>query len=248
MGLKFTNNSEGTLSAGISAIVTSLALQSGEGLQFPIVVAGSGDYFYVTIVNVAGVREVVKVTEHQSGTDTFQTIVRAADAIQNGTPTAYAWLANDRVQGRLPAAAILAPTGTDNTDFHIDQDNTGPRIKNVAGVLEIRNATDAAYANMKALGLELTAALVIAGSVTGATSGAFSAGVTVGTTLEVTGAITGSATSSIPLDNEATSDKIKCRDHGTITDPEAVNVVYGTGAAPAANTTPIGTLYIKYIA
>jgi hypothetical protein len=37
-------------------------------------------------------------------------------------------------------------------------------------------------------------------------------------------------------------------DHGTATNPEIVAVVYGTGSPPAANTTPIGTLWIKYTA
>jgi len=37
-------------------------------------------------------------------------------------------------------------------------------------------------------------------------------------------------------------------DHGTATDPEVVSVVYGTGSPPVANTTPIGTLWIKYTA
>lgn len=37
-------------------------------------------------------------------------------------------------------------------------------------------------------------------------------------------------------------------DHGTATNPEVVSVVYGTGTPPTANTTPIGTLFIKYTA
>jgi hypothetical protein len=37
-------------------------------------------------------------------------------------------------------------------------------------------------------------------------------------------------------------------DHGTATIAQVVNVVYGTGAAPAANTTTEGTLFIKYTA
>jgi hypothetical protein len=36
-------------------------------------------------------------------------------------------------------------------------------------------------------------------------------------------------------------------DHGTETNPEVVNIVYGTGLPPIANTTTIGTLFIKYI-
>lgn len=37
-------------------------------------------------------------------------------------------------------------------------------------------------------------------------------------------------------------------DHGAAATDMLVNVCYGTGAAPAANTTTIGALYIKYIA
>ena len=37
-------------------------------------------------------------------------------------------------------------------------------------------------------------------------------------------------------------------DHGTATNPEVVSVVYGTGSAPTADTTPIGTLFVKYTA
>lgn len=35
-------------------------------------------------------------------------------------------------------------------------------------------------------------------------------------------------------------------DHGTATNPEVVAVVYGTGSPPTANTTPIGTIFVKY--
>jgi len=37
-------------------------------------------------------------------------------------------------------------------------------------------------------------------------------------------------------------------DHGTSTTPEVVNVVYGTGSAPTASTTTIGSLFIQYTA
>jgi len=37
-------------------------------------------------------------------------------------------------------------------------------------------------------------------------------------------------------------------DHGTAATAEVVNVCYGTGDPPAASTTTIGTLYIKYTA
>jgi len=260
MGIKYVNNSESTLASGIGAGDTSLTVGAGTGVKFPTIVADSGDYFYATLVTIGGQREVIKVTEHQVGTDVFQVIVRAADAISNGTATAYAFSAADRVQCRLPAAAIMAPDGTANVDFHIDNDGTGPRIKNDSGVLVIRNATDAAYANLRVNNLALEAALTMVGTITGVTSitmagnltgavaGAFSGAVTVGGTLGVTGAITAATASNIEIDNEANARKIKARDHGTATTPEVVNVVYGTGAAPAAAGVPIGTLFIKYIA
>jgi len=40
--------------------------------------------------------------------------------------------------------------------------------------------------------------------------------------------------------------KIEAADHGTATNPEVINVTYGTGAPPAANTTTIGSIYITY--
>jgi len=248
MGLLMANNAESTLATGtLTAGATTLDVATGHGVRFPEVV--SPDFFYCTLVNVAGQREVIKVTAHTADSDTFQTIERAADPIMNaGSAVAYAFAAGDVVQIRIPAIAITSPTGTNNDSFQIDYDNTGVTLKHDTQELLIRNVSDSAYANLKAAGLTLSAALVLAGSITGATTGAFSSNVTVGGTLGVTGAITGGATSSIPIDNEATADKIKARDHGTAATPEVVNVVYGTGSAPAASGTPEGTLWFKYIA
>jgi hypothetical protein len=58
-------------------------------------------------------------------------------------------------------------------------------------------------------------------------------------------AITGG---SAELDNEASSRKIKCRDHNQGTTPEAANVIVGTGSPPTASTVPLGTIWIKYVA
>jgi hypothetical protein len=46
-------------------------------------------------------------------------------------------------------------TGTTSTTFQIDSGNTGPKIKNNAGVLEVRNAADNAYAGLKVASLEV---------------------------------------------------------------------------------------------
>ena len=43
------------------------------------------------------------------------------------------------------------------------------------------------------------------------------------------------------------SKEIRTDDHNADGNrPEVVNVIYGTGAPPAANTTPIGTIYVQY--
>ncbi len=41
---------------------------------------------------------------------------------------------------------------------------------------------------------------------------------------------------------------LEARDHGTAATDEVVNVAYGTGDPPVANTTTIGSLFIKYVA
>jgi len=247
MTIKYVNSSESTLAAGIAAGATTLTVQAGHGARFPTIVAASGDFFYATLVDINGVREVIKVTEHQVGTDVFQVMERAADAISNGTPTAYAFLANDRVQARLPAAAIMAPDATTATSFQLDSANTGPRIKNNSAVLEARNAADAAYADVRCKVLTATD-ITAAGAVTGVTDLTVAGAVTGVTTLAASGALTIGGTSSIPIDNEATSDVIKACDHGTAANDEVVNVCYGTTTPPAAATTTEGTLWIKYVA
>jgi len=194
MGLKFVNNSEGLLNAGIGASDTTLTLQAGQGARFPTIVAASGDFFYATIVDVNGVREVIKVTEHQAGTDVFQVMVRKVDAIQNGAATAYAFLAGDKVQARVPAIAILSPDGTKSDTFQIGTDTTGITLKHDTQELLVRNLADSAYANLKANGLTLAGALTLVGTITGVTSMVMSAGLSGVTTIAMAGALSGVTT------------------------------------------------------
>jgi hypothetical protein len=100
MGIKFSNNADAVLSAGITAVATTLTL-TANGADFPEIVNGSGDYFYFTITNIAGVREICKCTHHTSGSNTFQVIERGVDGT---TGTAYS--AADKVQIRLPRIAL----------------------------------------------------------------------------------------------------------------------------------------------
>jgi len=46
-----------------------------------------------------------------------------------------------------------ARAGTSSSTFQIDDDDTGPKLKNVAGELQARNAADGAYADFRALSL-----------------------------------------------------------------------------------------------
>ena len=196
MGLKFVNNSEALINApGIGASDTiNLPLQAGQGARFPTIVAGTGDFFYATLVDVSGNREVIKVTEHQLGTDLFQAYVRKVDAIQNGAATSYAFASGDKVQARVPAIAILSPDGTKSDYFQIGTDTTGITLKHDTQELWVRNLADSTYANIKAAGLTLSGALAMVGTITGVTSMVMSAGLSGVTTIAMAGALSGVTT------------------------------------------------------
>jgi hypothetical protein len=98
MALKFKNNSTGELNAGISEIATSLELKTGQGDRFPV--AGTGDFFFGTLEDVSGNKEIVKVTARTLGSQ-ICTIERA----QEGT-VARAFLADSKFELRLTAAVV----------------------------------------------------------------------------------------------------------------------------------------------
>ena len=66
--------------------------------------------------------------------------------------------------------------------------------------------------------------------------------------IDVIGGLSSNDPSDIEIDNEAADSKILARDHETASVAEVSNIVYGTGSPPDANTTPIGTIFIKYVA
>lgn len=76
--IKFSNNAQTTLQSTITASSTSLAVESGTGSEFPIIVSGSS-YFYATLIspNTFDKWEIIKVTARAG--DTF-TIVRGQQA------------------------------------------------------------------------------------------------------------------------------------------------------------------------
>lgn len=73
----FVNNAKGQLNAGISAVATSLVLQSGQGAAFPTIAAP--DFLRATIVEGSTI-EVVNCVAHSAGSDTF-TIERGCEKI-----------------------------------------------------------------------------------------------------------------------------------------------------------------------
>ena len=104
MTIKFTNNATTTLASGINSSATSLTVATGAGALFPSL-SGS-DVFYVTLANLAGSVEIVKVTARS--TDTF-TIVRAQD-----NTTALSWSTGDKVELRPTAVTMSAMAQTAN--------------------------------------------------------------------------------------------------------------------------------------
>jgi len=101
MGVKFTNNAIGYLAAPITDTATSLTLGAGEGNLFPQVNTGATDYFYVTITDVSGNREIVKVQLRSAGSNVLAELVRA----QDGT-AARAFDTGDIVDLRIPAVVL----------------------------------------------------------------------------------------------------------------------------------------------
>lgn len=115
MGALVTNNAAGTLASSISAVTTTVIMNSGQGALFPQ--PTGADYFYVTISDNS-FKEVVKVTARSVNT---LTVVRGQD-----NTTARAFAISDRVELR-PVAALhnnYAQKDSANT-FVGDQTITG---------------------------------------------------------------------------------------------------------------------------
>ena len=98
--VRFANNATSQLASNLSAVGLTLSLTPGEGAKFPALTAGQ--FFKGTLVKADGTKEVVKVTARS--TDTL-TIARADESVA-GIQTAYAFLAGDKFELRLTAAAI----------------------------------------------------------------------------------------------------------------------------------------------
>ena len=60
--------------------------------------------------------------------------------------------------------------------------------------------------------------------------------------------VTDSANVISSLSGQTLTGALEAADHGTAATDQVINVCYGTGAAPTANTTTIGSLFVKYTA
>lgn len=92
------NNAYSTLAATLSSSGTALNVTVGTGVRFPSIAGGSGDFFFLTLIDTANNLEVVKVTA--VSTDTF-TVVRG----QDGT-TARQYASTSRVELRVTQGLI----------------------------------------------------------------------------------------------------------------------------------------------
>lgn len=90
------NNAIGYLSTPISASDVGIALETGNGANFPAL--STGEYFYATLVATNGESEIVKVTSRISDS---LVVLRAQDG-----STAYSFAAGSRVEMRVTAASI----------------------------------------------------------------------------------------------------------------------------------------------
>lgn len=96
-----TNNASTTMLSALNATDTTMVVAPGTGALFPN--PTGGNYFYLTLSNIAGNEEIVQVTNRN--VDTL-TIVRG----QDGT-VARVWLPGDFVQLRIVAATMNAAFG-----------------------------------------------------------------------------------------------------------------------------------------
>ena len=109
MSIQFTNNASGSLAAGITTSSTTITLKSGEGALFPELTTPGTDYFYGTLVDASGNREIVAVVDRSGDTLTVgvpgSATPNAAGRGWEGT-TARAFSADDQFRLGLTVQAL----------------------------------------------------------------------------------------------------------------------------------------------
>lgn len=131
------NNAFATLAGAITNVATSLTVAAGLGDRFPVIVAP--DFTYITLEDISGNREIVKVTARAAASDTM-TVVRAQES-----SVARAWAAGDVVELR-PTAGVIQQVVADTADHIADPTDAhdASAISNVpSGNLAATNVQDA---------------------------------------------------------------------------------------------------------
>ena len=108
---KNSNNAYSTLAGTMSTVATTFTVAAGHGTRFPTINnAGVGsDWSYCTLQNAANQIEIVKITRHDSASDSF-TCVRSQEGTNGGAT--YTWAVGDVVECRLTAATAVTVDGT----------------------------------------------------------------------------------------------------------------------------------------
>jgi len=101
MAVQLTNNAFSLIPLGVESTATALTVTTGDGSKFPTL--GSGDFFYLTLVNTSGTFEIVKVTAR---VDDTMTIERG----QIGT-VALTFPANSRAELRVTVENVFIAAG-----------------------------------------------------------------------------------------------------------------------------------------
>jgi hypothetical protein len=101
MAVQLTNNAFSLIPLGVQSTDTSLTVTTGDGAKFPVL--GTGDLFYLTLVNTSGTFEIVKVTAR---VDDVMTIERG----QIGT-VALTFLPNSRAELRVTVENVFIAAG-----------------------------------------------------------------------------------------------------------------------------------------
>jgi len=96
MVAKVTNNAISLVPNALASTATTITLTSGDGSKFPAL--GVDDFFFLTLIDVAGNFEIVKVTTR---VDDTLTVTRG----QEGT-LAIPFPANSRAELRVTAASV----------------------------------------------------------------------------------------------------------------------------------------------
>lgn len=93
MAVTLTNNAASIIPAAVASTDTTITATTGDGAKFPIL--GTGDFFFLTLVDTNNNFEIVRVTAR---TDDVMTIERAQEST-----TAMPFPANSRAELRVTA-------------------------------------------------------------------------------------------------------------------------------------------------